>query len=60
MGFSLYKDVVLSSQQMRVRGQLCAVTQITKEDLGINHQVHRLATYVGGNGRKGLNCEKEV
>ena len=57
--FSLYTDLVLSSQQMRGRGQLCAVTLITEEDLGIN-QVHRLATNVVGNVRKGLNCEKEV
>ena len=59
-GFSLYTDLVLSSQQMRGGGQLCAVTQITKDELGFRDLVHRLATYVVGNVRKGLNCEKEV
>ena len=41
-------------------GQLCAVTPITKYELGFRHQVLRLATSVVGNVRKGLNCEKEV
>ena len=59
-GFCLYTDVTLSSQQMRVIVQLCAVTQITKEGLGINHQVHRVAAHVEGNVRRKLNCGKEV
>ena len=58
--FSLDTDVVLTSQDMRARGQLCAVTLITKDEPGFRHQVHRLATYVVGNVRKGLNCEEEV
>ena len=53
-------DVVSTSQDMRARGQLRAVTSIAKDELGFRHQVHRLATYVVGNVRKGLNCEKEV
>ena len=44
---------------MRVRGQFCAVTQIIKEELGFSNQVHRLATYVGGNMRKSANCERK-
>ena len=40
--------------------RLCAVTSITKYEPGFRDQVHRLATYVVGNVRKGLNCEKEV
>ena len=58
--FSLDTDVVLSSQDMRARGQLCAVTSITKYEIGFRDQVPRLATYVVGNVRKGLNCEREV
>ena len=45
---------------MLARGQLCAVTLITKDEPGFRHQVHGLATSVVGNVRKGLNCEKEV
>ena len=45
---------------MRGRGRLCAVTQITKDNLGFRDLAHRLATYVVGNVRKGLNCGKEV
>ena len=45
---------------MRARGQLCAVTPITKDEPGFRHQAPRLATSVVGNVRQGLNCEKEV
>ena len=45
---------------MRARGQLCAVTLVTKDEPGFRDQVHRLATSVVGNVRKGLNCEIEV